>query len=530
MAPPEKALTRYDTWDQDRTVEEWLHYCEMRPDQPHAISPCYAENEYAWKPVRVIGYDNETSKYKVEVCNTRQQKFVTRLSLLFYAEDPVAFRTRVNLCKTRMKNCIAEISFTKEVDKVKHDAVSTLSKERRESFMRKCIQESDRFEQNAIYRTFSDLMRVVQEEYIRQMKKCIIMGEMHDPANFAKFVAAKTTIRLNKYTYPYFGVVANKKYNYMKFKNRIYNAHWCSDADVAELTAIFSKKSLEFMRKRYMNTERQALRLPLLLEEMKKEQTAHCDSISKNMQIQWREFLVSEIRRKLRETHNIFESDLEMYNQSRLKSIIMRFELILNNFMREFSDLSIQDWVSFIRSFTTPKAELGELWDLSKEALLSVKLEIMKPTAKELEAAKKHKKREEGGEGDEGKKDDGAKRIRYKPNLKECEEFMLEALEQMRKTTNDFLCLEKDLVTFLNLDDKSSFELSQDFVWLQTARSQIQAIFKENQVAPTALLDQYKKYEYILNVKKNSLIKDLFNRAITEENTEKKAPYEEIAA
>ena len=49
-------------------------------------------------------------------------------------------------------------------------------------------------------------------------------------------------------------------------------------------------------------------------------------------------------------------------------------------------------------------------------------------------------------------------------------------------------------------------------------------------MAPTALLDQYKKYEYILNVKKNSLIKDLFNRPITEENTEKKAPYEEIAA
>lgn len=139
MAPPEKALTRYDTWDQDRTVEEWLRYCEMRPDQPHAISPCFADNEYAWKPVRVIGYDHETNKYKVEVCNTRQQKYVTRLSLLFYAEDPVAFRTRVNLCKTRMKNCMAEIAFTKEVDKVKHDSVSTLSKERRESFMRKCI-------------------------------------------------------------------------------------------------------------------------------------------------------------------------------------------------------------------------------------------------------------------------------------------------------------------------------------------------------------------------------------------------------
>ena len=282
----------------------------MRPDQPHAISPCFADNEYSWKPVRVIGYEYPTKRFQVEVCMTKQVKLVTRLSLLFYAEDPVSFRTRVNLCKTRLKNCRAEIAFTREVDKVKHDTVSTLSKERRESFMRKCIQESDRFEQNAIYRTFSDLMRVVQEEYIRQMKKCLVMQEMQDPANFGKFIAAKIPIRINKYTYPYFGVVASKQYAYMKFKNRIYNAHWCSDADVAELTAIFSKKSLEFMEKRYMNTDREQLRLPLQLEDMKKEQSTHCDSISKNMQIQWREFLVSEIRRKLRETHNIFESDL----------------------------------------------------------------------------------------------------------------------------------------------------------------------------------------------------------------------------
>ena len=94
---------------------------------------------------------------------------------------------------------------------------------------------------------------------------------MSDPANFSKYIQLKLPIRLTKYTYPYFGVVASKKYNYIKQKNRIYNAHWCSDQDVSELTAIFSKKSLEFTQKRYMNTQREHLRLPLQLEDMKKE-------------------------------------------------------------------------------------------------------------------------------------------------------------------------------------------------------------------------------------------------------------------
>ena len=138
---------------------------------------------------------------------------------------------------------------------------------------------------------------------------------------------------------------------------------------------------------------------------------------------------MSEIRRKLRETHNIFESDLNNYCESRLKGIIQRFELILNNFMREFSDLSIKDWVDFIKSFTVPKLEKGELWELSKEALLNVKLQTLKPSVNKDDKKKKRVKKAEGEDGEGEEEDENSKKIRYKPNLKECEEFMLECLE-----------------------------------------------------------------------------------------------------
>lgn len=150
------------------------------------------------------------------------------------------------------------------------------------------------------------------------------------------------------------------------------------------------------------------------------------------MQIQWREFLVSEIRRKLRETHNIFESDLDKYSESRLKGIIQRFELILNNFMREFSDMSIKDWVGFIRGFTVPKPEKGELWDLSREALLSIKLEIIKPVASKDSKKKRAVKKTDDDPDAENpveEEDDQAKRIRYKPKISDCEDFMLGCLE-----------------------------------------------------------------------------------------------------
>mmetsp|Transcript_28833 Transcript_28833/g.20868 ORF Transcript_28833/g.20868 Transcript_28833/m.20868 type:complete len:127 (-) Transcript_28833:357-737(-) len=96
-----KALTRYDTWDRDRSVEQWLEWCNARPDQPHALSPVFQEKEYSWRPVKVVGYDDKEKKFKVIVWSTGQEKLVTRLSLLFFDESPHLFKERVNLCKHR---------------------------------------------------------------------------------------------------------------------------------------------------------------------------------------------------------------------------------------------------------------------------------------------------------------------------------------------------------------------------------------------------------------------------------------------
>jgi len=99
--PGTKALTRYDTWEEDKSIEEWLEHCRARPDIPHALSPVFEGKEYLWKPVRVIDYDYKERKFKVIVHHSGQEKLVTRLSLLFFDEDPDLFKNRVNQCKER---------------------------------------------------------------------------------------------------------------------------------------------------------------------------------------------------------------------------------------------------------------------------------------------------------------------------------------------------------------------------------------------------------------------------------------------
>jgi hypothetical protein len=69
----------------------------------------------------------------------------------------------------------AELRFTSFVDSLPTESVSTLSKQRRDAFMNKCLTENHKFSPELVYKQFTELMRVVQEEYIRQMKKCIVL-------------------------------------------------------------------------------------------------------------------------------------------------------------------------------------------------------------------------------------------------------------------------------------------------------------------------------------------------------------------
>jgi len=194
--PGVKVLTRYDCEDEEKTPEQLVEECRSRPGQAHALSPVYQGYEYLWKPVEVIEFVAKEKKYRVKVCATGQEKLVTRLSLLFFNEDPEKFKERVNACKSRQEIVEAELRFTNLVDSVPTDSVSTLSKERRFYFLHKSVRPSDKFDPAKIYPTFKALLRVVEEEYIRQMKKCVVLKEMEDTTNFEKFARMKIPIRL----------------------------------------------------------------------------------------------------------------------------------------------------------------------------------------------------------------------------------------------------------------------------------------------------------------------------------------------
>lgn len=64
---------------------------------------------------------------------------------------------------------------------------------------------------------------------------------------------------------------------------------------------------------------------------------------------------------------------------------------------------------------------------------------------------------------------------------------------------------------FLQKEVKTpNFAIDENFSWIRDANSMIDEIFDENIKKPLKLLETFKQYEYILNVDKKALIKDLF--------------------
>jgi dynein heavy chain, axonemal len=380
-------------------------------------------------------------------------------------------------------------------------------------------------------------MRVVQEEYVRQMKKCIVMKQMQDPSAHNKFIKMKVPVRLNKKTSPYFGVVRCPKYKFADYQNEILHVHWCSNEDMESMTRIFTKKCIEYSypEHRYMLTDKTKLKLPNDLSDLKKKQEDHHKGEQVNVLHRWREFLVGEIADKLKSQHNFFEENSDQYAKSHLKRIILRFEFIMNAYLRNFVRQSIDDWVLFVKSFTLPKIDQNELWGRSPTPMLKINMSVKKgkdkkPKRKPIDDTLPEEEQEEERLRRAAEDELYMNRLEYHPTPKTCLDFMQGALDMIIQSTNKVNDLESDLMKSLQGTSQPNFPIDEKFSWVKDAQAQIEQMFEENIKEPISILGMYQEYEYLLNVNKNELVESLFNNKElkTEENDSGKADIKEI--
>jgi hypothetical protein len=153
--------------------------------------------------------------------------------------------------------------------------------------------------------------------------------------------------------------------------------------------------------------------------------------------------------------------------------------------LREFVNLSINDWVGFIKYFTMPDHNNDELWKVNDTPFVVISLSVKKKEKNKKEKKKEKPKVEEkkveevkeeppkeeqpkvelkegeepvpeGGEVPpveeipaEESDEDEKNRVIFRPSIAECEEFILSSMDKIIKSTNMVNNLESDLMPFL---------------------------------------------------------------------------------
>jgi len=131
------------------------------------------------------------------------------------------------------------------------------------------------------------------------------------------------------------------------------------------------------------------------------------------------------MNKNLNSKYNFYQYEvLAMYEESPLKSILVRFEQILNTFLREFTQMSIEDWVNFIKNYTVPKYDKGELWPLQTEPMITIKLHIDKP-----KKSSKTKSKKKEGDPAAPAEDEDRKTIIYSPSLERCQDYLCSCID-----------------------------------------------------------------------------------------------------
>jgi uncharacterized protein Smg (DUF494 family) len=111
--------------------------------------------------------------------------------------------------------------------------------------------------------------------------------------------------------------------------------------------------------------------------------------------------------------------------------------------------------------------------------------------------------------------------------MQECRQFVLNSMDMMIKSTNQINDLESDLMPFLQKLGFPNFKINKEFPWIKEALVKLNFMLDQNVGGPNELLEEYKKYEYVLNVDKKALVDDLFKGG---ENKDEKKTLEEIEA
>ena len=548
-----RQLGNYDTWEHDVEPEVWLQRCKLSSRSTHGVSPVYDGKVYVWQPVRVLDYDAKSARFKILVVDSGQVKMVSRLSLMFYDEDHSQFQVRLNKCRERRENVESELRFQNYVDSLPANFVGHTPHAMLNNILQRSIYKEEIVDKKHSDAVLARLTNVINAIYRRSLKKSLVLQASTNVKDIERLNDINVPVKLDSRTLVYFGLVDVKRGSKKKRSLIMTEYTQRREDSPTEANKTFTKTSLKLDRKqdrmadlkimrkekkeimiknlekdllRYGNatkivnmfagdfqkmcqnfkknrlfqTELQKLILPMRCSQFMTIQTKKINATITDMLNNWRFQILHNMRANVGTKFAFDISDRQKYEDSPIRKLIHKFDLIFHHHVEEFYMYSIEDFVCFMRSFTVPIGD--QIWKISPVPLIEIDIRYTdsdkKKEKKENVKDDKHKRKKDDKKKKE-REDKEPKELLFKPDINECKTQILSLFDHLIEESKKVNILEtEDFNVFLSDKKRPVYDLNEETVFLKEAKRKIEDYLNECLIGPKDLLAQFKRYEYLM--------------------------------
>lgn len=513
-----KGLSKYDCWEEDLKPQDWEAICKETSELTHAKCPMFKNGKYIWVDVQVLSFDCEKNRFTVRVTNSDKElvKSVSRLSIYFKKENLSKFRERISQCKMYQQKAEEEMRFIRFTEAVNSEYVRPLPEFFFQGIFKRVfllkIHKFDMFKEQAI---FSEMMRIVHAEYLREMKKCFVLDEMQDPTkkNFFEekkiYYVEQPKVRWEYKTNLHSDLKGSFKERLAALKSKVIIKNKKTESTVR----LFQEKSYDFKHTCLYDLKALEKKMPFSLKDFVQLQKEFFDRNKESLRIQWREYLLGDICDIIRNVpqFNTALSDINDYKKpgrNSLERLLHRIDFSFRYFLIELFNFNCDYFCNFLKRFTLPDEEEENPWSISERPLFQVTMKYIDPESGKRGNDDKDKEKEKEKNRDKRHKEEAL--IYYEPSQKQFLESLSEPIRWIANFVSSIDCLEGDVTRIQGTPMYKLVSFKDEVV--KRVTDNIQSMLKKGFEEPNEVMNGFKPFMYLLDKSKDDIVKNIFDK------------------
>eukprot|EP00667_Euglena_gracilis_P000033 EG_transcript_33 len=483
-------LDDFDNTDLDPcTPEEWVAMGQDCGGTP-ARSKFHYDSEHAdWAPCRVQDYNPTTGEFLIEWNDTRKQKWVRRLNLVFDDEDPELWQIRLDHAMHLRAEAESKVRLWLYIEQQPDEWVAPIDEVQVDRILALVAVEFPRVHLPCIEQSISELramyshavkQAVFTYKYRAAEEQRRLAGLNLPPPEPRPPPPMKGTIDI-----PYRTFANARRY----IEENLFFTHYILYGTLYSIITRWEPFSNQLL----VDTTLAELDLPCELLDFKRHQEATMDKVSDKLKNDWSVNISSTIQNDLDSHFNFYEDDIDRFNASRMSRFMRTINLIMSHQLRSLIVTSLGNYTTFIKRFDVADDGMWDPAQAAKSLSGNVPLFVINLCT-----------------GDRG--------IVYEPSLEQVREVVEEVFSNIFAFTEDIPGVGEKLFPLLSLGNAALRSVAPTEDVIVEGKAVLQRVLDRNMIGPHALKDLYAEFEYLVTLNIDRFIQEFSQNSPTLED------------